>query len=91
MERHLYPAGPEANRRAVMEAFDDGSHTATTYEGSNKPFGQGDTPVALILQMMSRGKLNFPAVIELEYKVPQDSDAVTEVKRCVPFCKEALA
>jgi len=60
-------------------------------KGPNMPFGQGDTPLALILQMMSREKLNFPADIELEYKVPQNSDAVTEVKRCVQFCKESLA
>ncbi len=60
-------------------------------KGPNMPFGQGDTPVALILQMMHREKWNFPADIELEYKVPQDSDAVAEVKKCVQFCKESLA
>jgi sugar phosphate isomerase/epimerase len=59
--------------------------------GPNMPFGQGDTPVALILQLMKREKWTFPADIELEYRVPQGSDAVTEVTRCVQFCKEALA
>ena len=59
--------------------------------GPNMPFGQGDTPVALVLQQMKRHKLTFPADIELEYRVPQGSDAVQEVTKCVQFCREALA
>ena len=59
--------------------------------GSNMPFGQGDTPVALVLQYMKRNKLTFPADIELEYKVPTSSDALQEVIKCVEFCKDALA
>ncbi len=59
--------------------------------GPNMPLGQGDTPVALVLQQMKRNKLTFPADIELEYKIPPDSDAVQEVTNCVRFCREALA
>jgi sugar phosphate isomerase/epimerase len=59
--------------------------------GSNMPFGEGDTPVALVLQYLKRNKLTFPADIELEYKIPEGSDAVQEVTRCVEFCKQALA
>ena len=59
-------------------------------KGSNMPFGQGDTPVALALQYMKKNKLTFPADIELEYKVPEGSDAVQEVTKCVQFCREAL-
>jgi sugar phosphate isomerase/epimerase len=59
--------------------------------GPNMPFGQGDTPVALVLQHMKRNELKFPADIELEYKIPQDSDAVQEVTKCVEFCRKALA
>lgn len=59
--------------------------------GPNMPFGEGDTPVALVLQYMKRNKLTFPADIELEYKVPKGSDAVKEVTRCVEFCRKALA
>ena len=58
--------------------------------GANMPFGQGDTPVALVLQHMKRNKLTFPADIELEYRIPKDSNAVTEVTKCVQFCKSAL-
>jgi sugar phosphate isomerase/epimerase len=59
--------------------------------GPNMPFGQGDTPVAEILQFMAPNNPTFPADIELEYNVPADSDAVREVSRCVQFCKTALA
>ncbi len=59
--------------------------------GPNMPFGQGDTPVALALQYLKRNELTFPADIELEYKIPESSDAVQEVTKCVDFCKQALA
>jgi sugar phosphate isomerase/epimerase len=59
--------------------------------GPNMPFGQGDTPVALALQYMKQNGLTFPADIELEYKIPEDSDAVQEVAKCVQFCGEKLA
>jgi sugar phosphate isomerase/epimerase len=59
--------------------------------GPNMPLGQGDTPVALVLQYMKRNKLTFPADIELEYRIPEGSDAVQEVIKCVRFCREALA
>ncbi len=59
--------------------------------GANLPFGQGETPVAEVLQYMKKNQLTFPADIELEYKVPEDSDPVREVTKCVQFCKQALA
>ena len=40
---------------------------------------------------MKKNALSFPADIELEYKIPSDSDAVQEVAKCVQFCKESLA
>ncbi len=62
-----------------------------TAEGGNLPWGQGKTPLREILQLMRKEKWTFPADIELEYKVPQGSDPVAEVGKCVQFCKEALA
>lgn len=59
--------------------------------GSNMPFGQGDTPLGLILQLMKREQWTFPADIELEYKIPTASNAVDEVQKCVQFCKSKLA
>lgn len=57
----------------------------------NLPWGTGDTPLAQILQTVKKNRWTMPATIELEYEVPQGSDAVREVVRCVDFCRRALA
>jgi len=62
-----------------------------TADGGNLPWGQGKTPIKEILQLMRKEKWTFPADIELEYKIPQDSNAVAEVGKCVQYCREALA
>lgn len=59
--------------------------------GPNTPFGEGDTDIVEVLQFMARAGLKFPADIELEYRIPEGSDAVQEVKRCVEYCREALS
>ncbi len=57
----------------------------------NLPWGQGETPIVEILQLIRKNKWKFPATIELEYQIPAGSDAVTEVKKCLEYCKKALA
>ena len=59
--------------------------------GPNMPWGQGETPLKDILQLMKTRKYNFPASIEYEYDTPGGSDVLTEVKKCVAFCKNALS
>lgn len=56
----------------------------------NLVWGQGDTPIADVLKLMRDNKYKFPATIELEYKVPEGSNAVQEVKKCLEFCKNVL-
>ena len=56
----------------------------------NLPWGEGDTPIVEILQLMSTNKYKFPATVELEYQIPDGSDAVVEVKKCVEYCRQAL-
>jgi sugar phosphate isomerase/epimerase len=62
-----------------------------TPDGGNLPWGQGKTPLKEVLQLISKEKWTFPADVELEYKIPEGSDSVKEVAKCVQFCKEALA
>ena len=62
-----------------------------TADGGNVPWGQGQTPIKEVLQLMKKEKWTFPAEIELEYKIPEGSTAVAEVKKCVQYCREALA
>lgn len=57
---------------------------------ANMAWGTGDTPLVAALQLMRRQRYAFPASIELEYEVPQDSDAVAEVRKCLDFCRRAL-
>ena len=56
----------------------------------NLPWGTGDTPLVEILQLMSKEAYSFPATVELEYKIPEGSDAVKEVRRCLEYCQEVL-
>ena len=60
-------------------------------QGPNVPWGQGDTAIREILQMMKREKYDFMATIELEYPIPEGSDTLKELAKCVQYCKEALA
>ena len=62
-----------------------------TKAGGNVAWGQGETPLKEILQLMRKNKWTFPADIELEYRIPEGSTAVAEVAKCVQYCKEALA
>jgi sugar phosphate isomerase/epimerase len=56
----------------------------------NQPWGKGETPVAEILQLIQKNKWPIFCDIELEYTIPEGSDAVKEVAKCVAFCKSAL-
>jgi sugar phosphate isomerase/epimerase len=58
--------------------------------GTNMPWGEGDTPIVAVLQLMRDKKYSFPGTIELEYEVPAGSDPVKEVARCVEYGKNAL-
>lgn len=56
-------------------------------QGPNLPFGEGDTPIKEVLQVLRKRRLKIPANIEYEYKGP---DTVTEVRRCFDYMKQAL-
>jgi sugar phosphate isomerase/epimerase len=56
----------------------------------NLAWGTGETPIKEILQLVSKNKWKIPGSIELEYDVPEGSDAVKEVKKCVEFCRTVL-
>ena len=59
--------------------------------GSNTPFGEGDTPIAEVLRLIRDNKWNIQATIEFEYKIPAGSDRMTELARAIKFCRDALA
>jgi sugar phosphate isomerase/epimerase len=59
--------------------------------GTYTPFGEGDTPVKGVLQLLKKEKYGFPANIELEYPIPADSTLIAEMKKCLAYCKACLA
>ncbi len=60
-------------------------------KGANVPFGQGETPIVEVLRLIRDKKWNIQATIEFEYPVPAGSDRMTEIKKSLDFCRQALA
>jgi sugar phosphate isomerase/epimerase len=57
-------------------------------DGDTVPFGEGDAPIKEVLNLLAKNRWPIPANIEYEYK---GGDAVAEVRRCLDYCKQALA
>jgi len=57
-------------------------------QGPNVPWGQGDTPIKPVLELLKTERYPMRAFIEYEYN---GADSVTEVKKCFQYCKDALA
>lgn len=56
--------------------------------GANTVWGEGDTPIKPVLQLLKKKKYDIPANIEYEYR---GDDAVAEVRKCFQYIKGALA
>jgi sugar phosphate isomerase/epimerase len=76
---------------ARISSFHIKDRTTPEHCALNLPFGQGETPIKDILQLVKKNKWNIPASIEMEYTVPEGSTPVDEVRKCVEYCKNALA
>ena len=61
-----------------------------TLDDKNVPFGQGNTPIKEVLQTIRDNKWPIQATIEFEYPVPEGSDRMKELAKCVQYCKDAL-
>ena len=64
--------------------------TTPEHGEQNLPWGAGETPLKQILQTVKKNRWTMPATIELEYEIPQGSDAVKEVAKCFQYCRQAL-
>ncbi|MGE0104732.1 MAG: sugar phosphate isomerase/epimerase family protein [Blastocatellales bacterium] len=56
--------------------------------GANLPWGEGDTPIREVLQLLKSQKYDIPANIEYEYR---GADPIAEVRKCFQYMKDALA
>lgn len=57
---------------------------------ANKPFGQGETPIADVLLLLKKEKWPITVDVELEYPIPEGSDAARETKKCIDFMRNIL-
>ena len=57
-------------------------------DGPNTPWGEGDTPIKQVLQLLKQNRYPIPALIEYEYHGSGSSRE--EVKKCFDYCREAL-
>ena len=57
--------------------------------GPNRPFGQGDTPIADVLRLIRDNQYSIRCYLEYEYGSFRPS--VDEVKTCFDYCKRVLA
>ncbi len=86
-----------ANFEPVAYIEEHHSHILTIHikdrkknHGDNMPFGQGETDIKGVLQLLKAKKYPIPAMIEYEYGKP-GLDTIAEVKKCFEYCKAALA
>ncbi len=57
--------------------------------GPNRPFGQGHTPIREVLRLIRDER--YPIRCYLEYQYGSFRFPLEEVKRCLEFCRQALA
>jgi sugar phosphate isomerase/epimerase len=57
----------------------------------NLPWGQGSTPIKEVLQLMKKERYTWPANIELEYAIGEGTTVMAEMKKCLDYCRTALA
>lgn len=78
------------NKRIVTLHLKDKTGPDYYPRDNNQPFGEGQTPLVEILQLIQKQKWPIYCDIELEYRIPQGSDDVQEVIKCVEYCRKAL-
>jgi sugar phosphate isomerase/epimerase len=88
----LHPNGiiEKLHNRIISVHMKDKTGPKGTPPNTNMEWGKGETPIADILLTIKKNKYPMNVDIELEYPVPQGSDAVAEVKKCVEYCRKIL-
>jgi sugar phosphate isomerase/epimerase len=58
-------------------------------QGDNVPWGQGETPIREVLQLLEKERWPIRAYVEYEYR--GQAGPIDEVKKCATFARQALA
>lgn len=59
--------------------------------GPSTPWGEGDTPIKEVLQLIKKNRYPIPCYLELDYRTPPGSTISAEVKKCLAYMRQALA
>jgi len=73
-----------------ISSFHLKDRTSPEHCALNLAWGTGETPIKDILQLVQKNKWKFPGSVEMEYDVPEGSNPVAEVKKCVEYCRKVL-
>jgi sugar phosphate isomerase/epimerase len=57
---------------------------------TNMPWGEGDTPLGEILNLIQDNQWDIYCDVELEYPIPEGSDAAKETAKCVAYARSLL-
>ncbi|MFA5328734.1 MAG: sugar phosphate isomerase/epimerase [Prolixibacteraceae bacterium] len=77
--------------RIVSIHLKDKTGPRSTPPNTNQVWGKGEMPIADLLLLLKKEKWPIYVDVELEYKVPADSDAAKEVTKCVEYAKKILS
>ena len=58
---------------------------------ANRPFGKGETPIADVLLLIKKKKWPIDVFVEMEYQIPEGSDAAKEVTKSIEYMRNILA
>ncbi|HQK54173.1 MAG TPA: TIM barrel protein, partial [Sedimentibacter sp.] len=57
---------------------------------TNRPFGKGETPIADVLLLIKKKQWPIDVFVELEYPIPEGSDAAKEVTKCIEYMRNII-
>ena len=57
---------------------------------ANRPFGKGETPIADVLLLIKKNKWPINIDVEMEYEIPEGSDAAKEVTKSIEYMRNIL-
>ncbi len=78
------------NSRIISLHLKDKTSKNANSPNENQPWGEGGTPIHDILKLIEKNNWPIYCDIEVEYEIPNDSDAVIESKKCLDYCKKGL-
>jgi hypothetical protein len=88
----LHPGDVITKYHARMRSIHikDKTGPAHATPNANRPFGQGETPIADVLLLLKKEKWPIEVDVELEYTIPEGSDAAKETKTCIDYMRNIL-